>query len=83
MSCLRCWHADRLAQVLGNLLSNAIKYTGRGGAVFVSAGVREKEVWLAVADTGPGVASTEQGRIFEPFHRAWTGRRFHRAWGWG
>lgn len=75
--------ADRLAQVLGNLLSNAIKYTTMGGAVFVTAGAAEEEVWIAVTDTGPGVASSEQGRIFEPFQRAWTGRRFPQGMGLG
>ncbi|HEY3229274.1 MAG TPA: ATP-binding protein, partial [Roseiflexaceae bacterium] len=47
---------DRVAQALGNLLSNAVKYTPPGGSVAVSAGVARDAVWIAVRDTGAGIA---------------------------
>lgn len=61
----------RLSQALGNLVSNAIKYTARGGSVTVSAGRDEEGNWiyLAVSDTGRGIAAEEQQAIFEPFFR--------------
>lgn len=74
---------DRLAQVLGNLLSNAIKYTPAGGRVAVTAGVEEQEVWICVADTGPGIAADEQQRVFEPFYRSQRDRRFPQGLGLG
>jgi signal transduction histidine kinase len=60
---------DRMAQVIGNLLSNAIKFTPGGGTVEVSAGQNEKEVWIAVRDSGPGIAAADLSHIFEPLYR--------------
>jgi signal transduction histidine kinase len=74
---------DRLGQALGNLLSNAVKYTPVKGAVSVTAGVEEKAVWIRVSDTGPGIAQEEQERIFVPFYRSQTDRRFPQGMGLG
>ncbi|MCA9968506.1 MAG: HAMP domain-containing histidine kinase, partial [Anaerolineales bacterium] len=46
---------DRLAQAVGNLLSNAVKYTPARGKVSVETGRSGGELWLRVADTGPGI----------------------------
>ncbi len=63
----------RLRQVLGNLLGNAIKYTDRGHVALRAAlvGREEKALRLRfeVEDTGIGIPSEEQARIFEPFAR--------------
>ena len=54
---------DRVLQVLSNLIENALRTTPAGGEVLVSAdGSR-----IAVADTGPGLASDELQRAFERF----------------
>jgi two-component system sensor histidine kinase BaeS len=74
---------DRMAQALGNLLSNAIKYTPVGGDVAVTAGGDEKEVWIQVGDTGPGIVPEEQERVFEPFYRGRQARRFPQGLGLG
>ncbi|HSN73987.1 MAG TPA: ATP-binding protein [Anaerolineae bacterium] len=74
---------ERLAQVIGNLLSNAIKYTPAGGRLDVTAGADEEEVWLRVADNGPGIAAEEQQRVFEPFYRSERDRRFPQGLGLG
>jgi signal transduction histidine kinase len=74
---------DKLAQAIGNLLSNAIKYTPVGGSVAVSAGMQEQDVWIRVADTGPGIAAEEQQRVFEPFYRSEHDRRFPQGLGLG
>ena len=74
---------DRVAQVLGNLLSNAIKYTPAQGNVDVAADSDEDEVWIRVADSGPGVAPEEQIRIFEPFYRSQREQRFPQGLGLG
>ncbi|MEY2425957.1 MAG: two-component system, sensor histidine kinase [Actinomycetota bacterium] len=72
----------RLRQVLSNLLSNAIKFTDTGG-VSISAeaarcGEEAVNLRISVSDTGPGVSSDAQRRIFEPFAQAdsSTTRRF-------
>jgi len=74
---------DRLAQALGNLLSNAIKYTPPGGTVSVGAGIEGEEIWVRVSDTGPGIAPEEQARIFDPFYRGRSERRFPQGVGLG
>ena len=74
---------DRLAQAVGNLLSNAIKYTPPKGVVSVEADVENGATWVRVSDTGPGIPPEEQARIFTPFYRGSTGRRFPQGMGLG
>lgn len=74
---------DKLAQAIGNLLSNAVKHTPAGGSIAVSAGVREQEAWVCVADTGPGIPAEEQQRVFEPFYRSERNQRFPQGLGLG
>ena len=64
-------------------MSNAVKYTPAGGEVAISAGVEDANVWIRVRDTGIGIPSEEQARIFEPFYRGTTGRRFPQGMGLG
>ncbi|HEY9619584.1 MAG TPA: ATP-binding protein [Crinalium sp.] len=56
----------KVAQVLRNFISNALKFTERG-EVRVSAVVANELVTFSVADTGIGIAPTDQERIFEDF----------------
>ncbi|MGK3994641.1 HAMP domain-containing sensor histidine kinase [Sorangium sp. So ce1024] len=63
-----------LEQVLMNLLDNAIKYAGEGAHVTVKARAIDKQVTIAVADDGPGIAPHHLGRIFERFYRVDAGR---------
>ena len=73
---------SRLRQILNNLVSNAIKFT-QHGEVIVRANRMEDAagdvlVRFEVADTGIGIASEMQGRLFQPFVQAEgsTNRRF-------
>jgi signal transduction histidine kinase len=60
---------DQLQQVLLNLLMNAIDATPAGGRVELTTRGRpdQKEVEIAVGDTGPGISPADRKRIFEPF----------------
>lgn len=60
---------DELAQVLVNLLDNAITYTPRGGTVKVVAEQTESHILVRVIDSGIGIASKDQPRLFERFYR--------------
>jgi signal transduction histidine kinase len=60
----------KLRQVVFNLLSNAVKFTPAGGRVDVSAQMTDGVVGVVVTDTGPGIASDDQGLIFEEFRQA-------------
>jgi signal transduction histidine kinase/DNA-binding response OmpR family regulator len=64
-------NADRLRfrQVVLNLLSNAVKFTPDGGRVDVRASVRDQDLVVTVADTGPGVAAEDRQRIFDSFQQ--------------
>jgi signal transduction histidine kinase/ActR/RegA family two-component response regulator len=60
----------RLRQVLLNLLSNAIKYNHEDGCVRFSASrAPAGRVRVEVTDTGLGISSTEQAKLFRPFER--------------
>src|SRR5690349_17572333 len=63
--------ADRLRfrQVVLNLLSNAVKFTPDGGRVNVRASIRDQDLVVEVADTGPGVAAEDRLRIFDSFQQ--------------
>ena len=61
---------DRVLQVISNLLGNALKVTTAGDAVCLRAKVREREVVFSVSDTGPGIALSEQQRLFERYWRS-------------
>jgi PAS domain S-box-containing protein len=54
-------------QVLVNLVKNAMQAMTRGGTLTVSTGTASDGVWVSIADTGVGIAPSEQNRIFEPF----------------
>jgi len=65
----------RLKQALFSLISNALKFTPSGGTITLSARRIGEEIALTVADTGVGVPSEEQVRIFEKFERGNTHAR--------
>lgn len=64
---------NRLAQLLLVFVDNAIDHSPPGGVLRLSAGAGrghgQGEVWISVADEGPGVPAAERERIFEPFAR--------------
>ncbi len=67
---LQVWaEPRRLRQVLLNLLSNAIKYNKPDGQVTLSYQVAAGQLRLLVEDTGLGIASDLQHKVFEPFQR--------------
>jgi CheY-like chemotaxis protein len=59
----------KLKQVVVNLLTNAVKFTPAGGSVSVRAWLEGDDVLVSVRDTGVGIASSDQARIFEAFQR--------------
>jgi signal transduction histidine kinase len=60
---------DKLRQVLVNMTENAIKYSPDGGQIEVRVDRAGPSMRFSVRDEGIGIASEEQARIFERFHR--------------
>ncbi|HEX2111427.1 MAG TPA: PAS domain S-box protein [Gaiellaceae bacterium] len=60
----------RLGQLLDNLLSNAIKFTPEGGRVEVSALREDGEAIVTISDSGLGIPSEDQERVFDGFFRS-------------
>ena len=58
--------ADRLIQVVINLLSNAIKFTD-SGSITCRAHRRDGVIEVSVTDTGAGIFSEDQPKVFEQF----------------
>lgn len=58
---------ERILQILSNLIGNALKFTPGGGSIVVRTLIKDKEVEVSVADTGPGVPVEKQEKIFERF----------------
>ena len=61
--------ARRLQEILQNLLDNAIQYTLPGGKIHLTAELKNDEVVFTVSDTGIGIPTADQPRIFERFYR--------------
>ena len=61
---------ERLMQILTNLVSNAHKYTPEGGQITVRAQGQNGFVVCSVSDTGVGMSSKDQDRLFTKYFRS-------------
>ncbi len=59
-----------LTAVLVNLLDNALKYSGDKKKIVLQTRDARDRVTFEVSDNGIGIASEEQGRIFERFYQS-------------
>src|SRR5690606_6223971 len=58
---------DNVAEILRILVKNAIEAMPLGGRLYLSAENEDHFVSIEVHDTGPGISSEDQQRIFRPF----------------
>lgn len=74
ISCDVLIDALRFKQILSNLVSNAIKFTEAGSVKLSISGIlnqaNQLKVRLSVEDTGVGISSEDQQRLFRPFVQA-------------
>jgi two-component system, OmpR family, phosphate regulon sensor histidine kinase PhoR len=59
----------RLRQMASNLIGNAVKYTPLGGQIWVRTRSEANMLILQVQDTGPGIPTHEQPKVFNRFYR--------------
>ena len=60
---------EHVQRVLLNLVTNALRHTPSDGSVLVRAQRRERELEVSVEDTGSGLSTEAQQRMFERFWR--------------
>jgi GAF domain-containing protein/nitrogen-specific signal transduction histidine kinase len=61
--------SERVRQILDNLVDNAYHYTPSDGQIQVRIHPENGEVQVDVIDSGVGVSSEDQERVFERFYR--------------
>ncbi|MGE0251605.1 MAG: PAS domain S-box protein [Dongiaceae bacterium] len=60
----------KLRQIILNMLSNAVKFTLPGGKVTITAAMKEKELAIAVIDTGVGIPAEEIDKVMQRYVRS-------------
>jgi len=58
-----------LRRIFFNILHNAVKFTKEHGKIKILGEVRGEQIFISVEDTGIGISSVDQPRIFEKFFR--------------
>ena len=56
---------NSLRIVVRNLLTNAIKFSNRGDTIEISSALLERDILIAVKDTGTGMTSSQRDRLFK------------------
>jgi len=84
-----CYDIEKVEKIITNLLSNAFKFTPGQGTVTCRVKILNElkpgvlpSLRIIVADTGPGIPSSEREKIFERFYRA-EGQLYEDAGGTG
>lgn len=64
-------NADPIAiqRIVNNLLENAIKFSNPGGDIAISLKITNDKTHLTIQDTGIGIPTEYQRKIFEPYYQ--------------
>ena len=58
-----------LKQLMTILFDNAIKYTEDDGHVTFTVRTNDRQLYISVADNGPGISDSDKKKIFDRFYR--------------
>ncbi len=76
-------HSTLLTSAIRNLFSNAFKFTASGQEIRVRVYNGAGRGTVVVEDGGPGIASADRERVFDPFFRSAEARAGHEGFGLG
>lgn len=65
----------QVKMILENLLTNAIFYNKENGKVDIKMGIKGKNIFVEISDTGVGIPEIDKLHIAEKFHRAGNANR--------
>jgi signal transduction histidine kinase len=57
-----------------NIMDNALRYTLNGGSVTTNCEYKDSKMTLTISDTGIGIPTEDQGRVFTKFFRSGNSR---------
>lgn len=60
--------AKLIVQVIINIVDNAIKYTPAGSTITIATERKNKQVFVSIADDGPGIPNDLKKRVFDMFY---------------
>ncbi|OGK17170.1 hypothetical protein A2774_02100 [Candidatus Roizmanbacteria bacterium RIFCSPHIGHO2_01_FULL_39_12c] len=60
---------DKLTEVFENIIGNALKYTPDRGKITIHFSTGKDKTRIHITDTGPGISSDNQTKIFQKFGR--------------
>lgn len=60
---------NAINRIVNNIIENAIKFTNEGGHIVISLTKQEDKIVFAVKDTGDGIPTELQKKIFEPYYQ--------------
>lgn len=66
-------------QVMKNLIANGITYNKQNGSLVISAQLNHDQIEIRVVDSGLGIPTDLQARIFERFYRVDQARATHKS----
>ncbi|HNP99007.1 MAG TPA: hybrid sensor histidine kinase/response regulator, partial [Bacteroidia bacterium] len=60
---------NAINRIVNNIIENAIKFTNENGEIVISLAKQEDRIIFSVKDTGEGIPSELQKRVFEPYYQ--------------
>ncbi|MFO0681528.1 MAG: hybrid sensor histidine kinase/response regulator [Sandaracinus sp.] len=60
---------EKLRRAIAHVVENATKFTPTGGRIAVEGGIDGSDLWVTIADSGPGVPADRLEKVLEPFYQ--------------